>query len=255
MTTALPHRLDRTLVIKAHPQTVFEFFNDSAQWATWWGTGSTIDPRPGGQVLIRHPNGVEVAGEVVDVSRPQRIVFTYGYVSGTPIPVGGSRVTIRLDPHPQGTLLQLTHEFSEAAHRDPHVQGWRFQLSLFANTVAALVLGDGTDVVDRWFTAWNTADRERRDRDLDALVSPKIRLEDKYSCLVGLDDLFAHVAAIHQFMPGLRLERRGAVRRSQWTIIADWAAVGAGSEVRATGTNVFTFDADRKIESVVGFWN
>ena len=255
MTTALPHRLDRTLVIKAHPQTVFEFFNDSAQWATWWGTGSTIDPRPGGQVLIRHPNGVEVAGEVVDVSRPQRIVFTYGYVSGTPIPVGSSRVTIRLDPHPQGTLLQLTHEFSEAAHRDPHVQGWRFQLSLFANTVAALVLGDGTDVVDRWFTAWNTADRERRDRDLDALVSPKIRLEDKYSCLVGLDDLFAHVAAIHQFMPGLRLERRGAVRRSQWTIIADWAAVGAGSEVRATGTNVFTFDADRKIESVVGFWN
>jgi len=25
--------------------------------------------------------------------------------------------------------------------------------------------------------------------------------------------------------------------------------------VRATGTNVFTFDADRRIVSVVGFWN
>ena len=255
MTTALSHRLDRTLVIKARPQTVFEFFNESSQWATWWGAGSTIDPRPGGQVLIRHPNGVEVVGEVLDVSRPQRIVFTYGFVSGTPIPVGSSRVTIRLDPHPQGTLLQLTHEFSEAAHRDPFVQGWRFQLSLFANAIATVVVGDGTDVVDRWFTAWNTADRAQREREFEALASPAIRMEDKYSCLLGPEDLYTHVAAIHQFMPGLRLERRGVVRRSQWTIIADWAAVGAGDAVRATGTNVFTFDADRRIESVVGFWS
>jgi uncharacterized protein YndB with AHSA1/START domain len=255
MTTTFPHRLDRTLVIKARPQTVFEFFNDSAHWATWWGSGSTIDARPGGQVLIRHPNGVEVAGEVLDVSRPQRLVFTYGYVSGRPIPAGSSRVTIRLDPHPQGTLLQLTHEFSEAAHRDAHVQGWRFQLSLFANAIATAAVGDGTDLVDRWFTTWNSADRERRNRDLEALVSPTIRFEDKYSCLAGREDLFAHVAAIHQNMPGLRLERRGVARRSQWTMIVDWAALNAGDEVRATGTNVFTFDADRKIESVVGFWN
>jgi uncharacterized protein YndB with AHSA1/START domain len=155
MTTALPHRLDRTLVHQGTPTDGLRVLQRFGAMGDLVGAGSTIDPRPGGQVLIRHPNGVEVAGEVVDVSCPQRIVFTYGYVSGTPIPVGSSRVTIRLDPHPQGTLLQLTHEFSEAAHRDPHVQGWRFQLSLFANTVATVVLGDGTDVVDRWFTAWN----------------------------------------------------------------------------------------------------
>ena len=42
----------------------------------------------------------------------------------------------RLDSHPAGTLVQLTHEFADAAVRDHHVQGWRFQLSLFANAMA-----------------------------------------------------------------------------------------------------------------------
>ena len=42
----------------------------------------------------------------------------------------------RLDSHPAGALVQLTHEFADAAVRDHHVQGWRFQLSLFANAMA-----------------------------------------------------------------------------------------------------------------------
>src|SRR6188472_3849348 len=99
MTTALSHRLDRTLVIRARPQTVFRFFTDSAQWATWWGAGSTIDAQPGGRMWIRYPNGVEVGGHVIEVVPPERIVFTYGYVSGTPMPPGDSRVTIRLTAH------------------------------------------------------------------------------------------------------------------------------------------------------------
>ena len=110
---ALAHRLDRTLVIQARRETVFQFFTDTPQWAAWWGAGSTIDPRPGGRMLIRHPNGVEVAGQVLEVQPPERIVFTYGYAGGKPIPADGSRVTIRLDRHPKGTLLQLTHEFAD----------------------------------------------------------------------------------------------------------------------------------------------
>jgi hypothetical protein len=33
-------------------------------------------------MLIRHPNGVEASGEVLEVLRPERIVFTYGYATG-----------------------------------------------------------------------------------------------------------------------------------------------------------------------------
>ncbi|HUK17529.1 MAG TPA: SRPBCC domain-containing protein, partial [Bryobacteraceae bacterium] len=71
---ALTHSLDRTLVIQAAPETVFAFFTDSARWARWWGAGSTIDARPGGQMTIRYPTGVEVSGDVVEVEAPRRIV-------------------------------------------------------------------------------------------------------------------------------------------------------------------------------------
>ena len=30
-------------------------------------------------MLIRHANGIEVAGEVLAIDPPRRIVFTYGY--------------------------------------------------------------------------------------------------------------------------------------------------------------------------------
>src|SRR5262249_50376927 len=73
-----PFCLERTVVIGARPATVFRFFTDSERWASWWGAGSTIEARPGGRLFIRHPNGVESAGEVLEVAPPERIVFTYG---------------------------------------------------------------------------------------------------------------------------------------------------------------------------------
>src|SRR5581483_8475051 len=107
----LPHHLDRSVLISAPPETVFRFFQESPKWAKWWGAGSTIDPRPGGKVYIRHPNGIETVGEVLEIDAPQRLVFTYGYASGNPIPAGGSRVTITLREDGDGTRLHLYHEF------------------------------------------------------------------------------------------------------------------------------------------------
>jgi uncharacterized protein YndB with AHSA1/START domain len=118
------------LKVRLNAGLVDRIFCETPRWAEWWGAGTTIDATPGGQMRIRHPNGAEVTGEVLEVSAPERIVFTYGFVSGKPIPAGSSRVSIRLDAHPQGTLLQLTHEFADQPARDEHVQGWRFQLSL-----------------------------------------------------------------------------------------------------------------------------
>ena len=95
----LTHQLERTIVIDAPPATVFRYFTDSGKWAAWWGEGSTIDARPGGRLFVRYPNGVEAAGEVLDLAPPSRIAFTYGYAKGSPAP-GESRVTITLEPTP-----------------------------------------------------------------------------------------------------------------------------------------------------------
>src|SRR5262249_21142274 len=151
----LPHKLDRTILIQASRDIVFRYFTDDQRWSAWWGAGSTIDPRPGGRVLIRYPGNVEATGEVLEIDDPERLVFTYGYSSGKPIPAGGSRVTITLAEASRGTRLDLVHEFAEAAVRDVHVQGWRYQLSVFANLVADDVHRGADALAARWFEAWS----------------------------------------------------------------------------------------------------
>ena len=242
----LPHRLDRTVTIQAPPEIVFRFFQDSARFARWWGAGSTIDARPGGKVYIRHPNGIETVGEVLELDPPGRIVFTYGYASGNPIPPGASRVTIHLSPDPAGTRLELLHEFADATVRDPHVQGWRFQLSLFGNAVADDWFSDAAALVDAWFAAWSTPDG------IASLVAPGIAFKDRYSMLEGVEELTAHVAAAQRFMPGIRVERKGGVRHCLGVVLADWAATKADGQVVFGGTNVFVFGPDKKFTSVTG---
>jgi uncharacterized protein YndB with AHSA1/START domain len=251
----LPYQLDRTVLIKAVPETVFRFFTDSARWATWWGAGSTIDARPGGKVYIRHPNGVETVGEVLDVRPPERIAFTYGFTSGQPIPPGSSRVTIELAPDEAGTRLQLRHEFAEAAPRNEHVQGWRFQLSLFANAVANEAHAGAAGAVDAWFGAWAMADEAARDEVLARIAVPEVRFRDRYSVLEGAADLTAHIGAALRFMPGITLGRKGEVRHCQGEVLADWIAAGKDGKERMSGTSLFVFRPDGRIESVTGFTN
>jgi uncharacterized protein YndB with AHSA1/START domain len=254
-TAALPHELKRVLVIQASRETVFRFFTDEARWAAWWGAGSTIDARPGGRVVIRYPNAVEAWGEVIDVTPPERITFTYGYASGTPIPVGGSRVTIRLDAEGTRTRLHLTHQFADAAVRDEHIQGWRYQLSLFANAVANEVYAQADRQVDAWFEAWSEPDSATREGTLARIASRDVGFRDRFSAIEGLDDLSVHLAAAHRFMPGIRLRRAGDVRQCQGLVLADWVAHASDGQERSRGTNVFVFSSTGLIESVTGFWS
>jgi uncharacterized protein YndB with AHSA1/START domain len=254
----LPHRLDRNILIRASRDTVFRFFTDSTRWAAWWGAGSTIDPRVGGAVSIVLPGGAQVAGEVLEIAPPERIVFTYGFVSGKPIAPGSSRVTIRLTPDGPGgreTRLSLVHEFAETTVRDEHVQGWRFQLALFGNLVANEVHAEAGAKVDGWFDAWIETDAAARERALQQIATPDLRFRDQYSLTDGLADLVPHIGAAQKFMPGIRLQRSGAVRHCQGTVLCDWRVVMPDGQERGTGTNVFTFGPDGRIESVTGFWN
>ena len=251
---SLPYQLDRVITIAAPRETVFSFFTDNDRWAAWWGTGSTIEPRPGGKLRIVHPNQIEVHGEVVAVSAPESFTFTYGYAGGGPIPPGGSLVTIRLEPHGDGTRLHLTHAFSDTAQRDHHVQGWRFQLSLFSNAVLNLLHSGADATVDAWFGLWSDPDGTSRSRTLARIASPAVRFHDRFSALEGADELDAHVAAAQRFMPGIALRRRGSVRHCQGLVLADWDAVAADGASRGAGTNVFQLGADGRVVSATGFW-
>jgi uncharacterized protein YndB with AHSA1/START domain len=253
--SALTHRLDRTVEIGAPVDVVFGYFTDSTLWAAWWGQGSAIDARPGGQMTIVHPGGVEVAGEVLEVDPPRRIVFTYGYRTSNQMPKeGGSEVTIALEPIGSSTRLRLEHRFAETAHRDAFVQGWRYQLSVFATVIADRLHAGAADTVDAWFGAWSNPDGATRDAAVERIASPAVRFRDRYSLVSGVEDLRAHLAAVHRFMPGMRITREGAIRHCQGVVAADWVARATDGTERGRGLNVFTLGGDGRIVDVVGLW-
>lgn len=251
---ALPYALDRTIVIRATPETVFSFFTDSDRWASWWGAGSTIEPRAGGRMYIRYPGNIEASGEVLEIVPPQRIVFTYGFNSGKPIPPGSSRVTIALEPAGHSTRVRLSHDFAEAGVRDEHVQGWRYQLAVFANVVTALAHRDATARVDAWFALWSETNEPARLKALSAIASTEVRFTDRFSLLQGIDDVNPHIAAAQRFMPDQQLKRTGEIKHCNGTVLAEWVATAGDGKEKGRGVNVFTLRGDGLIESVVGFW-
>ena len=250
--------IDRTIEIRAPRETVFRYFTDSARFAAWWGDGSAIDPRPGGKVRIRYPNGVVASGEVVEIDPPARIVFTYGYeAEGNPIPPGGSRVTIRLDPLEEGTAVALRHESADAPAPvgAEHVQGWRYQMAVFANVVAREAHADAASRIDAFFSAWSETDESARRRILEEAATDDVRFGDAFSCTSGRDDLVAHLSAVQRFMPGMTISRDGDVRQCQGIAIAPWVARAADGTGRGRGTNVFGLSADGRIRTATGIWS
>jgi len=251
----LDYLVERTVTVAARPKTIFRFFTDSGRFAAWWGEGSQIDPRPGGAVRIWYPNGVRAGGEVLEVVPGERIAFTFGYESGEPIAVGSSRVTIVLEPAPRGTRLRLRHELPTATAREVHVQGWRYQLAVFAEVAAHDAHAGFAERADRFLALWAQTDPAARRAALAALAVDSLTFRDRHSCTDGLDDLDAHIAAYQRFMPGLRLERQGEVRQCQGTALVDWVARGPDGAPRGKGTSVFDLAADGRIERVTGFWS
>lgn len=251
----LIHLLERRVLISATVETVFRYFADSNRFAAWFGTGSRIEGKIGGEVLICYPGGVTASGRVVEWVENQRVVFTYGYDQpGKPIAPGGSRVTITLQPGPEGTLVQLAHAFADVATREQHVQGWRHQLGVFAAVVASEQYQDLAQQIDAFFAAWNQTDLAARKALLAEVISADFTFRDRYSATEGLEDLAVHLGAFQVFMPGMTIAREGAPKQCQGTAIVGWASRGADGAIFGRGTNVVRLSPQGRMTSIVGFW-
>ncbi len=251
----LPHSLSRSLVIRAPRAVVFGYFTDSARFAAWWGEGSTIEPRVGGDVLIVYPNDIRMRGEVRAIEENASITFTWGYENSHPeLPPGSSLVTIRLSDDPHGTRLELTHDLPSETMRDHHVAGWRYHLSVFANVATAAHHSGAATMIDRWFEAWTTTDADERMRLLTDCAIDDVVMLDPYSCLQGRDELAAHIANYHVHMPGITTSRAGDVRQCQGEVLVDWSAKDTDGNPRGAGCNHVSLAPDGRIAAVTGFW-
>ena len=126
--------LEVSMHIEAEPETVFPYFTDPARYVMWMGTECELDPAPGGIYRVRIRDGVETVGEFLEVDPPRRVVFTFGWTEGLPVPPGSSRVVVTLEPEAGGSRVVLRHHgLPDDEQRQQHTEGWQMYLARLAS--------------------------------------------------------------------------------------------------------------------------
>ena len=110
--------------VSAPPERVFTFFTDAGKWMEWQGTEAEIELVPGGIWRVNVTGDGFASGEIVEVVDNERIVFTWGWEHGPPVPPGSSTVSIELVPDGDGTLIRLTHTGLPPDLIEIHRYGW-----------------------------------------------------------------------------------------------------------------------------------
>ena len=253
-----------SMTIAAEPATVWRFLSEESLFAAWIGAfagqppleGTTIDPRPGGKIHVRYPDGSAAMGSVTSMEPLQRIVFTWGYSKETHgLPPGSTRVEITLTQVPEGTLVRLIHTgLPTAERRKDHVGGWKHYLSILSREAARLHHGEAAErAFAAYFRAWGEPDASRRIALLSDCCTPGVKVRTSFACTEDMEQLSEHIAGSLRHMPGISLRVGGAVQtihghaRVRWSLhTPDGKAVGMGE--------VFgTLSLHGRLERIVSF--
>ena len=103
---------------------MYQYFTESALWATWQGVDATVDPIPGGVFTVTMDNGLVAEGRFVYLEPNKRVVFTWGWVDHPGVPPGSSTVEVDLIADGPTTLVRLTHSGLPAEEIELHTLGW-----------------------------------------------------------------------------------------------------------------------------------
>lgn len=117
--------IEREVRVEARPETVFEFFTDAEKMTRWMGQTAELEARPGGAFRVDINGRWVASGEFVEVTWPRRVVFTWGWESGSAVTPGSSTVEVSLEPDGEATLVRLTHrDLPDGEARQAHGHGW-----------------------------------------------------------------------------------------------------------------------------------
>ncbi len=112
--------------IAASRETVFAFLVEREKLLRWLGVGADLDPVAGGKVRIDVTGGDVVEGEFLEITPPERVTFTWGWLGSRDVPPGSSTVTFDLVADGADTLLTLTHTGLPNGEDDSHAIGWTY---------------------------------------------------------------------------------------------------------------------------------
>jgi uncharacterized protein YndB with AHSA1/START domain len=139
---------DKTISIAASPETVWEFLVDPEKLKRWKGIDVNLDPQPGGVYYCEVIPGHKARGEFVELDKPNRLVFTWGWEGNEGVPPGSSTIEIELASDGDGTSLRFVHtDLPNAEAVASHAHGWDHYLPRLEIAAAG-----GDPGADPWVT-------------------------------------------------------------------------------------------------------
>jgi uncharacterized protein YndB with AHSA1/START domain len=132
-----PAVVEVSVHVAAQQETVFSYFTDPARYVQWMGGSATLDPAPGGVYRVTMRDGVQAAGEFVEVEPPHRLVFSWGWTHQLAVAPGSTRVVVTFHEEDGGTRVVLRHYgLPTDEQRDHHLTGWALYLQRLTVRVA-----------------------------------------------------------------------------------------------------------------------
>jgi uncharacterized protein YndB with AHSA1/START domain len=139
---------ERTLAIDASPETVWEFLVDPEKLMRWKGINADLDTQPGGIFRCEVIPGHIARGEYVEIDKPNKLVFTWGWDGSEDVPPGSSTIVIELASDGEGTSLRFVHQdLPNAEAIASHAHGWDHYLPRLETAA-----GGGDPGEDPWVT-------------------------------------------------------------------------------------------------------
>jgi uncharacterized protein YndB with AHSA1/START domain len=139
---------ERTLAIDASPETVWEFLVDPEKLMRWKGINADLETQPGGIFRCEVIPGHVARGEYVEIDKPNKLVFTWGWDGSEDVPPGSSTIEIELASAGDGTSLRFVHrDLPNAEAIASHAHGWDHYLPRLETAA-----GGGNPGEDPWVT-------------------------------------------------------------------------------------------------------
>ncbi|MEQ8369157.1 MAG: SRPBCC domain-containing protein [Alphaproteobacteria bacterium] len=119
-----PTIIEKEIWIDAAPAEIFDYLVDPQKLRLWCCVEAQVDARVGGAYRFNITGANIASGTFREISRPHRVVYTWGWEGSESVPVGSSTVEITLAEVAGRTRLHFIHRGLSEDAAALHEKGW-----------------------------------------------------------------------------------------------------------------------------------